>query len=52
MLGTSILGASRRALRAALLAAAAGLGGCGQPGPLYLPAAPAAAASVPAASAA
>ncbi|WP_297910002.1 lipoprotein [Thiomonas sp.] len=50
----TILGAShrprattawRRALRVALLAAAASLAGCGQPGPLYLPAAPA--ASVP-----
>jgi predicted small lipoprotein YifL len=55
MLGISILGASQgprvaRALRRALLAmlpcASVALAGCGQPGPLYLPVAPA--ASVPA----
>ncbi len=51
MLGISILGASRDprvartrrgALRATLLCATASLAACGQPGPLYLPAPPAA----------
>ncbi len=57
MLGIFILGASRgprlasirrHALRASLLCSSAALAGCGQPGPLYLPAVPV--ASVPAAA--